>query len=515
MGNGNLNARAKWLSAKAALLRERADSALIALVSRQRPLWWRFGIGILLVALAIFFRLVILQELGPRRTYITFYPAITLAALIGGLPAGALATVLSALTASLWIEPPASPAQWLAFATFLFSCALITGVTEAMRRAQARAVTLEEQAKLMGAVRDSEARLQLFVTYAPGALAMFDREMRYVAVSHRWLAESGLEGRDLRGLSHYDLYPDIPDRWREIHRRVLNGEVLGAEEEPFKRVDGRTQWVRWEVRPWHGADGQVAGIVIFSEDITERKQTEMALKDREEHLRAVFEAAVDAIFTIDEKGLIQSANPAATRLLGYEESELTGQNVSMLMPEPDQSAHNQYLQNYLTTGEAKIIGYGREVKAACKDGTWLTVELSVGEAAQGGRRLFVGVLHDITERQRAGKRQLELLEQLKQSEAEARKQQALFRSVFESAPEGIVLTDTQHRATMVNPALQRIFGYGADELIGARRRNSMRARNFGSQSTRQRAQGVTETQLERPRSFAAGARMAKSFPARP
>jgi PAS domain S-box-containing protein len=307
----------------------------------------------------------------------------------------------------------------------------------------------------------------LFVSYAPGALAMFDREMRYIAVSRRWLTESGLEGRDLRGLSHYDLYPDIPDRWREIHRRALNGEVLGAEEEPFRRTDGVTQWVRWEMRPWHGADGQVAGVLVVSVDITARKQTEQALKDREEHLRAVFEAAVDAIFAIDEKGLIQSANAAATRLLGYEESELIGQNVSTLMPEPDRSAHNQYLQDYLTTDKAKFSGYGREVEALSKDGTRLTVELSVGEAAQGGRRLFVGVLHDVTERRRAAIRQLELLEQVKQSEAEARKQQALFRSVFESAPEGIVLTDTQHRATMVNPALQRIFGYDADELIGA------------------------------------------------
>ncbi|HMF07198.1 MAG TPA: PAS domain S-box protein, partial [Methylocella sp.] len=294
----------QWLSAKALLLRERADDALIALVSRRRPLWWRYGIGILAIAIAVFVRMVVLQELGPRRPYITFYPAVTIAALIGGLRAGTLATVLSALTAALWIEPPTSASQWLALSTFLFSCALITGASEAMHRAQARAVASEEQAKLMAAVHDSEARLQLFVSYAPGALAMFDREMRYIAVSRRWLTESGLEGRDLRGLSHYDLYPDIPDRWREIHRRALNGEVLGAEEEPFRRTDGVTQWVRWEMRPWHGADGQVAGVLVVSVDITARKQTEQALKDREEHLRAVFEAAVDAIFAIDEKGLI-------------------------------------------------------------------------------------------------------------------------------------------------------------------------------------------------------------------
>jgi PAS domain S-box-containing protein len=128
------------------------------------------------------------------------------------------------------------------------------------------------------AMRQSEERLRLFIEHAPAALAMFDREMRYLSVSRRWLRDYGLEGRDVYGISYYALSPEIPDRWREIHRRGLAGDVVQADEDSFQRADGSMQWLRWEVRPWQDASGQVGGIVIFSEDITDGKRAEQALR---------------------------------------------------------------------------------------------------------------------------------------------------------------------------------------------------------------------------------------------
>jgi PAS domain S-box-containing protein len=110
---------------------------------------------------------------------------------------------------------------------------------------------------------------------------MFDRDIRYVQVSRRWLNDYGLGERDLRGLSHYDVFPEIPDSWKEAHRRGLAGEVVRAEADRFDRADGSVQWLRWEVRPWLDAEGEVGGIVIFTEDITERKRTEEALRYNE------------------------------------------------------------------------------------------------------------------------------------------------------------------------------------------------------------------------------------------
>ena len=123
-------------------------------------------------------------------------------------------------------------------------------------------------------LRESQERLHLFVEHAPAALAMFDREMRYVRVSRRWLADYGLGDRDLRGVSHYELFPDAPERWREAHRRGLAGEVLSETSDRFERSDSSVQWIRWEIRPWYETSGAIGGIVIFSEDITARKQAQ-------------------------------------------------------------------------------------------------------------------------------------------------------------------------------------------------------------------------------------------------
>jgi PAS domain S-box-containing protein len=126
-------------------------------------------------------------------------------------------------------------------------------------------------------LRESEARLGLFIEHAPAALAMFDTRMCYLRASRRWRADFGLGDRDLNGVSHYDVFPEIPEAWKEAHRRGLAGEVVRADADRFQQADGSEQWIRWEVFPWRDAEGQVGGIVIFSEDITERRKAEAAL----------------------------------------------------------------------------------------------------------------------------------------------------------------------------------------------------------------------------------------------
>ncbi len=127
----------------------------------------------------------------------------------------------------------------------------------------------------------SEERLRLFIEHAPAALAMFDRRMRYLRASRRWMTDYGLDERDVSGLCHYDVFPEIQERWKTVHRRALAGEVVRAEADQFDRADGTVQWLRWEVRPWYDATGNIGGIVIFSEDITERKKAEEALGEKE------------------------------------------------------------------------------------------------------------------------------------------------------------------------------------------------------------------------------------------
>ncbi|WP_283811665.1 PAS domain S-box protein [Bradyrhizobium sp. UNPF46] len=127
------------------------------------------------------------------------------------------------------------------------------------------------------ALRESEERLRYFIKYSPAAIAMLDNELRYIVYSDRWLVDYGLLGRDLRGLSHYEVFPEIPERWRAIHRRALAGETLHADEDSFTRSDGRLQWLRWEVRPWFDALGNIGGVAFLTEDITDRKRIEAQL----------------------------------------------------------------------------------------------------------------------------------------------------------------------------------------------------------------------------------------------
>ena len=130
--------------------------------------------------------------------------------------------------------------------------------------------------------RASEHTLKLFVENAPAGIAMFDREMHYLAASRRYSFDYRLDSQDLVGRSHYDVFPEIPEHWKEIHRRCLAGAHEFTEEDPFPRTDGTLDWVRWEIHPWHERDGEVGGIILFSEVITERKLAHETIKESEE-----------------------------------------------------------------------------------------------------------------------------------------------------------------------------------------------------------------------------------------
>jgi PAS domain S-box-containing protein len=134
---------------------------------------------------------------------------------------------------------------------------------------------LEEQTALL---QTREELLRIFVKHVPAAVAMLDRDMRYLQVSERWCADFRISSTEILGRSHYEIFPDLPERWKEIHRRVLAGETLRAEEDRWDR-EGGTTWLRWEVRPWRSLDGLPGGLLIFSEDITRRKQIDEALSE--------------------------------------------------------------------------------------------------------------------------------------------------------------------------------------------------------------------------------------------
>lgn len=179
-------------------------------------------------------------------------------------------------------------------------------------------------------------------------------------------------------------------------------------------------------RAWSGLDQRVQERTValaqanasLEKEIAEHKRVTQALRDSEETISAIVNTAVEAIITIDERGLIESVNPAAERMFGYAASEIIGQNVHILMPSPYREEHDGYIANYRRTGQAKIIGIGREVTGRRKDGATFPMDLAVSEVRLASRRIFTGFVRDITERKRAE----EKLGELAQSLAEKNKE---------------------------------------------------------------------------------------------
>lgn len=155
---------------------------------------------------------------------------------------------------------------------------------------------------------------------------------------------------------------------------------------------------------------------------------------------------------IDARGIVLMFNPACEKLFGFGTAEVVGQNVKMLMPPPYHQEHDGYLENYRRTGHRKIIGIGREVVGRRKDGTTFPMHLSVGEAKQSGETTFVGIIHDLTRQKLAERR--------------AAEEQARLRALFDTAVDGMILIDARGIVLMFNPACEKLFGFGAAEVVG-------------------------------------------------
>ena len=169
--------------------------------------------------------------------------------------------------------------------------------------------------------------------------------------------------------------------------------------------------------------------------------------DDQSRLRAILDSAVDGVITIDERGLIEAVNPAAETLFGYTASEMIGRNVNMLMPSPFREEHDGYLSNYQRSGEAKIIGIGREVRGRRKDGSTFPLYLAVSEINFGFRRVFTGFLHDLTALRKAEEQGAEL-----------------GRILEDSVNEIFIFDATTLKFRLVNHGALVNMGYTADEM---------------------------------------------------
>ena len=380
----------------------RAEAAL-AMPGWERSRLFRFGIAIGGVLIAAAFRAALEPLLGERAPYLPFALVILGTVLFCGSMPAALATLMS-LGFGWYFSGYGSfnAAHVVEGATFLFVAAGIIVLGQLINRARARAAASDATAE----ARSREAQevieeLNLLIDGAQGhAIYMLD------PTGHVTIWNEGAER--LKGWSEAEIlgkhtslfYPPDARAAGKPDADLAKARAEGRfEEEDWRlRKDGREFLAAVSITALVDEAGELRGFAKIVSDITDKRASENTIRARENHLTSILSTVPDAMVVIDEHGIILSFSAAAQALFGYSEEDVVGRNVSLLMPSPDRERHDGYIARYLETGERRIIGKGRVVFAARKDGSTFPMELSIGEANTGDQRIFTGFIRDLTER---------------------------------------------------------------------------------------------------------------------
>jgi len=238
-------------------------------------------------------------------------------------------------------------------------------------------------------------QLLSFIEQAPVAIALFDRDMRYLATSESWNAGYGLGSACLAGLSPYDAFPQLPRRWREVHKRVLVGEEVACGEEPLTRADGGTDWVRWCMKPWRHPSGEIAGALMFTEVITGQIEARTKIAQSEALFRETFENAAVGIAHAAPNGAWLLVNPQMCTITGYSAEELLTKTVRDITHAGD---FEEYLPQVKSMYRGEIDSFGTEKRYIRKDGSivWARLRISCARKAGGEIDHFIAVIVDIS-----------------------------------------------------------------------------------------------------------------------
>ncbi len=370
----------------------------------------------------------------------------------------ALATIF--LSLMLWQVLGASKqsiiADILLVCGFLLSM-LLSYITQLNLRMSALNGVLEEKFDLSSAeARNTLSSLQAILNTVVDGIITIDKDRNIRSFN---LAASRIFGYSEEEVIGRNVNILMPEHYRNSHDQFVlhymdtaDARIIGrgGRELEAQRKDGVIFPIELGISEAEMDNERIfVGIV---RDITERKKADDLLIENENKLRSIVDHTVDGLITIDEAGTIETFNRSCETIFGYAGKEVIGKNIKMLMPSPYHDDHDGYLSNYINTGEKKVIGIGREVQGKRKDGTLFPVDLSVSEVMVGGRRLFSGIIRDITERKEAEEKIIESEEKL--------------RAIVDHTVDGLITIDEIGTVETFNRACEKIFGYENEEVVG-------------------------------------------------
>lgn len=310
---------------------------------------------------------------------------------------------------------------------------------------------IKELEKLKIDLEAKDEHNKIFIEQAPTAIAMLDNNMKYIAVSQQWIKDYKMEGQQIIGRSHYELFPEIGDDWKANHQKCLQGAIDTCDEAPFKRADGSIQYIYWDVRPWYISKDKIGGLIMHTGDITKAKERDLEKNRIQEILNQTNEIARIGTWEAD-----------------WEQNKVTWSKIvyDMLDVPYDTEISIETTINFYKEGKSRDT-IKRVVNEAVTNGTPYDVEVEVitGSGAEIWARVigqpefrdnkFIGILgvfQDITS--------------FKSTQIALNKANNELNAVVNSGPISIISSNTEGKIRHFNRGAEKMLGYKAEEVIG-------------------------------------------------
>ncbi len=273
----------------------------------------------------------------------------------------------------------------------------ITGIQGITRNITEKKKAQEKLQETENALKESFENLKYILKHDPNAIAVFDERLRYMYVSDRYLKEYNVIEKDIIGRHHYEVFPEIPERWREIHKRALEGEILRNDDDFFERPDGSITYNRWQCRPWYITGGKIGGMITYTEVTTKRKKAEIKLKESEQNLKIITENSNDLISRFCPSGMFLYVSPSVEKLMGYSINDFKNRYYLDGVFEDDRPHVKKFFSNLLEGHNNEETNISRYYK---KDGTliWLETSATLVHDDHGNLKDIVSIGRDVTDR---------------------------------------------------------------------------------------------------------------------